>query len=902
VAEQTVAEQSAAEQSVAEQSATALRSRTSRSDLPPGYLERPRLNSLLDVGAHKPVTVVSAGPGYGKTLAVSAWIGQPRFPWPVAWLTADNSHDTQSLWTDVLETLRISGALPLGGPLREISPGPSFGTTDIDRIVEAFSALPTPVVVIIDDFHHIDDTAVLDTLGKVLEQRIPQLRLVIVSRSDPGLRLSRLRLSGDVTEVGAAELAFTMAECRSACAIAGFDLRDADLALLQDRTQGWPAGVRLALLSAAESTGVVAALEHFGGDNRRVAAYLLEEILEQLSSDDRQFLLKTSVVEQLTPGLARALSGRADSLQVLEALVSRNALTVRLTDRPNWFRYHPLLRELLRNRLVAEYPDGLAEVHRSAAEWFAEMNQPIPAVGHYVVAHEWHSATTLLGRVALPLMVTSQAPALAAALAPAYDELLLRRAPEPLLAAVLCDHHRRDYRSMVHKADQAERLIESSADPAPPVHHAIIGMARIVYARSNVPGTLVAEADRMLDLVHQLDAQNVPAAAAYDLLASNNRACGLVFEGRIDEAQPVLTTIQTRGSHAGMSLTELSASSYLALIEFLHGNLTRARTTSAHILDTATTKGWSREVQLLASYATAALVHLEIGEPIESQRHIDAGLAMSRRGSDLGCRVLLYLAAIGVANAGDDLFEARAQLENLAATIADAGELPLLLRTWVEVARADVLTLAGEPGTALAVLTDCGDRSDYAAGLSRIARARAQLALAAPAAALQTLDVARRHAPCRTLAAECAVLETVAYGRLRRDSTATERFARAIALAEPAGLVRPFLLRDHQIRTHLIRYRQLSGDKTAFVAGLAAATGTTDDQQVRVPVPMSQPLTERERAVLNYLPTLFTAAEIADLLFVSVNTVKTHQRLIYRKLSVTNRRDAVECARYWNLL
>ncbi|NED66334.1 hypothetical protein G3I15_35945, partial [Streptomyces sp. SID10244] len=183
------------------------------------------------------------------------------------------------------------------------------------------------------------------------------------------------------------------------------------------RTQGWPAGLRLALLSTHDAD-IHDALAQFGGRNETVAAYLVEEVLENLAPTDRKFLLSSSIVEMMTGDLARALTGRIDSRHVLDSLVEDNLLTVRLSDRPDWYAYHPLFRELLLDRLAAENPDAPADLHRRAAAWFIQSGDPISAIRHFGLAHAWGEVAEVLCRIALPLVLSTQAPALAAALAP----------------------------------------------------------------------------------------------------------------------------------------------------------------------------------------------------------------------------------------------------------------------------------------------------------------------------------------------------------------------------------------------------------------------------------------------------------------------------------------------------
>lgn len=883
----------------------AFKLRTTAPELPPRFLQRPRLDSMLARGSQKSVTIVCAGAGYGKTLAIAAWIRRSDLPGPVTWLTVDDAYDMRSFWTDLLDALRISDVLPGSSTLRDISPGPQFGIRELNRIVEALTQLPDPVVLVLDDFQNIKDGQALDFLNHVVEQRIPQLRLVLVTRAEPRLRLSRLRLEGHVTEIGADDLAFTEGEAHGVCVLSGHPLAGREFADLLRRTQGWPAGLRLALLNLSDSRAAgESRLHEFGANNRRVAEYLLEEVLDQLSASDRRFLLATSVADQMTAELARTLSGRVDSQQVLEGLVARNALTVRLSDRPGWFQYHPLLRELLRERLAAENPDSVYELNGLAADWYAAAAEPIVAIRHYSVARDWNAVMRVLSAVALPMVLSPHAAALVSALSVADAEAAVRPTVPTLLAAMVCAYQRHEFEAMSRHTDDAARLVEGSADPEAAAT-ILIAVARLVRARTIAPGELTASAGKLMELANDLPRQRFPAAPAYTLIASNNHAIGLVLEGHLDEAYVGLTAARSGAEHARMGLLEIAATSYLSLIAVMSGDLVRARVTSAIAMDMAERRGWVNEPQRLAAVAAATLIHLHAHELEAAQEQIDSALSSALPETDVAGRLIVNIAAVGVATARADLVEARVRLKRLVTEQDAMGDLPDLLARWSRATHAEVMLLAGDPHEVLALVDDPGGEIDYASALERVVRAKALLALADPAGALDALGPAKQFSDYRVQATEAAICESIAYLRLHRDVAAVARFADAVALAQPMGLLAPFVSAGAQIATHLIRQEHLSDEYREFVGELIVATGpgTANADSVQVdPMRAVPAFTERELAVLQYLPTLLRASDIATDLFVSVNTVKTHLRGIYTKLGVNNRREAVRQARHLQLL
>ncbi|HEY5856490.1 MAG TPA: LuxR C-terminal-related transcriptional regulator [Aldersonia sp.] len=878
-----------------------LRLRASRPAVPPGFVRRARLDVLLSKGVTGPVTVVSAGPGFGKTLTVAGWARLGTAPGPIAWLLADEADEVQAFWTQVLGALTVADALPSDNPLRALLPGTEFGLPEVARIADELDRLPEPVVIVIDDFHRITDPAVLESVSHLLDRRPSKLRLVLVTRTEPKLRLRRLQLAGDLTEIHADALTFTESETHEFCARSGFDLTADEIAMLVARTQGWPAGLRLALLGI-DRNDVHAGLQRFSGRSQLVAAYLIEELLETLAPTDRRFLLATSVVEQVSGGLARALTGRADSHEALERLVANNALTVRLADRPDWFSYHPLLRQLLRSRLAAEQPDSVIDLHRRAAVWFTETGDPITAIRHLAAARDWPAITRVLGEVAIPLVVTPHATALAAALVPAHAEAARHPTSDTLLAAAVCEYRRRNYEAMRRNVDDADVLLAGASEDTERAARLMIALVRMAHSRTHNPADLLTRAEQVLDLVRATPREHLPAADGYAVIGTTNRAIGLTLSGRLDEGEAALQQIRTRAHDAGLFLTEVAATSYLAVIDVLFGRIPIARDRTATAAGLADQRGWSREPQTLATYAAAALTCLEANDLTRVDEWIEFGLATATPGSDSPAVLLLEIASVTVAVARGNVFAATAAAGRLRAAREVIGRLPDLLERWTAVAQAHAALLEGRPESVLVAVEEPGNETGYAPALERIVLAKAHLATSHARAALDSLGPPARFAPYRVLAAEAAVLGAVAAAELRRDAVALERITAAIELAQPIGAVRPFVTAGARVSTLLNRYQHVVGAHSAFIRDLLTACGTVSNAPAARSNGAAEPLTERERVVLHYLPTMFKTSEIASDLFVSVNTVKTHQQSIYRKLGVSTRRDAVDRARELDLL
>ena len=276
---------------------------------PSGFLVRPRVSHLFEVGAARPLTVVSAGAGWGKTLAAAAWATSGPAVGQLAWVSLDEADSEPRLfWSYVLTALRRCGAVPPDNDLAELIPGPIVDEETIRRILYGISQLPAPFVLVLDDFHEIHDADVLSGVAMLLRYPLPQRRLVLITRMDPMLSLHRLRLSGDLAEIRAADLAFSPEEATAMLGQHGVSVDAVRLAQVLGHTEGWAAGLRLAALTLqVDPSG--SRLAEFADDDAVVADYLTDQVFLAQPAPLREFLLHTSVLELVTGDLADAVNG-----------------------------------------------------------------------------------------------------------------------------------------------------------------------------------------------------------------------------------------------------------------------------------------------------------------------------------------------------------------------------------------------------------------------------------------------------------------------------------------------------------------------------------------------------------------------------------------------------------------
>lgn len=885
---------------VAHQFMSQLRLRALPPAVPPGLVRRAQVDALLNRGSSRPVTLISAGPGSGKTLSVASWLaGDGRGA--VAWLTVDETdNDLTTFWADLLGALSIGAALPAESALRELVPAPTFGPSQALQVRAGLAELPMPVTVVLDDFQEITDSEVLTSLNRLIEHQPPHLRLVLISRSDPALRLHRVRVAGGLVEIRFQDLAFSEAEAAEL-----FDRNDVDLTgeqvrVLLDRTQGWPAGLRLAAMSldGADATDGIA---KFTGTATSVAEYFVGEVLDRLTPPEREFLLKTSITERLSPPLATALTGRTDSQSILDALVIRHEFVVGVGGPDPWFRYHPLLRELLQHRLSIELPGKVHDLHLRAARWFITQGEPIAALRHATWAEDWDEVGRILTSIALPLMLTAAGPSLAAALEPTA----VRAATEPtlstLLASSVCHYQRRDIVSMLRDGQAAVEFLASAADDLRIPAEILIATTVAVYHRIIGSGPLAESSSRLLSLLDKAPRRLIPAAPHYRIIGLNNLGVGQLWAGELTAATTSLTAALVSARELGMGLAEISAQVNLSVLQVIGGRVRAAHDDASAAQLIVDRRGWAPEPQSLGLYVALGMTLLAWDNLSEAADMVATGLASSRSGSDSSSRLALGITAVGIAVARGDAAAAQTAAALLSVELEQVSDRPDLLVRWCAVVQAQARLISGDPAAAFGFVTvpRAGD-GGFAAALERVVLAKAHLAARQPDRVPELLaPLVQPGLPYLAMAVEARVVVAVAAHLQKRDSAALAAITEAINLARPEGIRRPFLDAGPAAAALVARHRQLITTHLDFTERLLPATPTSGRPVV---LPATEQLTERELIVLRYLPTMLKAGEIARDLFVTVNTVKSHQRAIYRKLDVTTRRAAVERARDLNLL
>jgi LuxR family maltose regulon positive regulatory protein len=873
---------------------------------PRAMVVRPRLLDVLDEGVRGALTLVAAPAGAGKSALLASWIAGDRSPGPVGWLSLDaDDADRRRFWRAVIETLRRATGDEAVAAL-EVSPREPLSTDLVlPGLVEALARRDEPVVLVLDDFHEVDE-AVHEDLARLARFPPAALRLVIVTRADPTIGLGRLRLDGRLTEVRAAELAFSLDEARQLFEALGIELAPADVETLWRRTEGWAAALRMAALSVQRHPDPHAFIERFAGTDATISDYLVQEVLARQPPQLRAFLLRTSVVDTLSAELADALTGTSGGRVSLAQLERGGVLTTPLDEHGIWHRYHPLFAELLRAELRAQLPDELETLHCRAASWLAARGDYAAAMRHAAAGAAWDLAAEVIVDHWVQLLINGEM----AALRPIVDAMPRERVDaSPELALAFAG-------SFLARGDRASAqpflaIAAKRASLVPVAHRA--QFAATMAAVNLYEGRLRGDFDAALRAARRLlDGEVVlaPGRLSGVVRAFVMTQLGIVelWSGDLDAATRHLERGYATSVEEASEWTALAAASQLAMARLLRGDLARATRHADDAIGLAERHGWARSEPAGAAYTVQAAVLIMRGRREEAVALIDrAGHALHSTRD----RPLRVAHALNRALLLRDDGEPAAALAVLQAARDELGDWPLP-------AALDDLLVAQEGLLRAAV----GDREAGRAMLERVAPERARSVAVANALARLRLQDGDREAARLAVAphlrtgdgsladvvplsgrAEAWLLDALAHAGLPAHEDAARSLERALDIAHPAGLMR--LLTEHGSAVRPLLHRHL-GRGTAHPAMLAAAIDALDRGGRDAPRPgatlLAVPLSEREQSILRYLPTMMSNREIAAELLVSVNTVKTHLKAIYRKLGAPSRRDAVDRAREFELI
>jgi LuxR family maltose regulon positive regulatory protein len=883
-------------------------------------VERPRLGDVLAHGSR--LALVSAPAGFGKTTLVGSWLAEhsTRTGARTAWVSLDSGdREPEAFWTYVFTAL--DRALPGSGSpgVAALGAGQSVEVA-LTAVLNELSVQPDDVVLVLDDYHLADGPAIQPGMGLLLDRLPPQVRLVLSTRADPALPLARMRALGELTEIRAADLRFTDEEISTfLLASGGLSLEASEVTVLGHRTEGWIASLQLAAVSLRDREDPSAFITGFTGDDRYVVDYLVEEVLTKEPEEVHSFLLDTSVLDRLTGPLCDAVTAGTGGAQMLEALERRNLFVVPLDDQRRWYRYHHLFADVLRARLLQERPGQVAELHRRASAWFADVGEPEDAVRHALAAGDDHHAADLVER-SLPDLRRDRREHLLRLWARELPEGVVRDRPVLAVGLVGGLMASNDFIDVQRRLDDVDQMLTRPRSELVAVD--IEELDRLPAAMETYRAGLALVAGDLPQAITY--AQRAMADARPDDDLTQAAAAGLAglanwAMGDIKAAHTAYVASARGLARADHIADVLGCSLTIADMELALGRLGDADRTLQGALDLAGTRRTTGSgvlrgtADMLVGQSRTAWHRNDLEEAADFLRRAEA----LGEGAGLPQHPYRWRVALARQRAADRDYQGAVELLDDAERVYVGDFSPQVHP--IHATRARVLLASGDLAGALQWARDHKVTTDD--DLSYL-REYEHLTLARILLAQHEVGVSDELSTANTLldrllafaeaggrlgtVLEVEILRARANHAAGAQDVALSALEHAIGLAEPDGWIRPFLDTPPALTPLLttlaarLPSSRLVGTLLTNANTPAAAPGRSG-RPVQ-PGSMPEPLSDRELDVLRLLASDLDGPAIAREMVVSLNTVRTHTKHIYTKLDVNNRRSAVSRAHQLGLL
>lgn len=885
----------------------------------PELVPRPRLQEQIAQGLRGPLTLITAPAGFGKTTLVASCIASCGST--VAWLSLDKDDNQAGRFLSYLVAALQEADNTIGSEAAQLLAAAQQAPPEavLTSLINDLDTTGRDIVLVLDDYQFIKSQAVHEEVAFLLEHCPKTFHLVIATRSDPPLPLTRLRARGQTVELRAADLCFTEPEAAQFLNdVMGLHLDPGSVAVLEERTEGWIAGLQMAALSMRNHEDVPGFIEGFSGTNRYILDYLLEEVLASQSPEIQRFLLYTSILERLTAPLCDAVLAndegfKSQSASILEYLERANLFLVPLDDERIWYRYHHLFADLLRTQLQNSLgAQGVAQLHVRASDWHGQNGSILEAIHHASMASDDERVERFIEQNYMELVSRGEQSGMRLWTGKLSKELVYSR---PLLCIYEAMSH-----SWFGELDEADRLLEEAekrirSEISAPDAHSMLGL--LAYVKSRVTA-MRGDIHRAIEFC--LKAREYVPASNLALQLDTRITLGYEYflKGDYANASPILNETIRSGIAAGAVINTVAASCVMARLYAVQGLLNKS-------YDTYQIAAQSIPEASGQHLGARALVEVGIADVLCEWNDLDAALVHMRQGlalmpwwgkADDFALAYITLARIHLAQANrSDAIEAVEKAIQLIQTRGVFSEA----RHAVEIAQVKLWLAQGDLQAANRWAASQEERlsSDDLFGfeneLTHITQARVFIAQNKPNEAiglLSHLEETARSAGRMGRVIEILLLQALAMRELGDSEHALLALTKCLTLAEPEGYVRVFLdegqpmqmllaqwlahasagpLRDYAIR--LLSHFDAELHVVTAAQEKASPTGN-----------LVEPLSQRELEVLHLIALGRTNQEIAQHLIVSPGTVKAHTSSIYRKLDVANRTEAVARARQLGIL
>ena len=901
-----------------------------RPSLPAKWIKRPQLGQRLNEGLElgRPITLISAPAGFGKTTCVSEWLEKTTLPY--SWLSLDASDDDprrffayfiaalqqidENLGKEI-EGVMLSGQLP---PAEIIST-----KLMIDCLKTA-----TPFLVILDDFHLIQDRFILQVFEHLLSNFPSALHLVLITREDPSLPLGRIRANNQLTEIRARDLRFTGNDIeRFLNEAMDLSLSKADISFLENKTEGWIVGLQLAGLSIRDQANPSGFISGLSGSHRFILSYLTEQVLNQQPEEIQQFLLQTSILDKLNAALCNAVTRHSDSDALLKRVLNANLFLIPLDDEQQWFRYHHLFADLLRNLQNTHRKEKTAELHRRASQWYAQAGMGSEAIQHALTAEDYAAAVELLENYAMGMIMQGYAKTVNSWVQ-AIPEEWLSQSPRTHLAFAWMHLLRGAHSEVIQYLTQLEEIISGSQlseEDKQSLKAEWLVMQSLLMNKYGKKDKSIALAEEALSITPE-DHHRVRSlayfgqASAYEPVQNYDRV--------VDAYQKAIR----HGRAANNLVTEMLSTSGLAQLAFEHGQLHLAFEIADPVRIQLEQSGSLPPISTVV-FGTLGEIHYQWYLTAEARQFYRRALQLSIWGGYksgiVNCQVLL-----------SRLSRIEGDLETAAAEIQKAVnqlnvEIADYIRQEVISQQSRIFLARNRPDAAELALQELGFsfrdqfsfpslppelEVSYSVGLMYNCSLHILLHRAyaghGPSSLKQGINLAdqliagafkRKHV---VIAIEALLLRAQMHALRGNPAAGRKDYLAALELSEPEGFIGVFVEQGLPVRealSDLVKQDRLGNIRSDYVKRILSAISQSQSQDQGLEAEtalqvLPESLTDRELDVLRCMVEGLKYKEIAAKLFISLNTVRYHVKAVYGKLNVNNRTQAIQKARRLDIL
>ncbi len=885
----------------------------------PRIVKRPQLSSRLSEGLAKgcKLTLISAPVGYGKTTLVSQWLS--TLEEASAWLSIDSQDDDLiRFWTyfiAAIQTIEPELGQTALNLLQALQLPPIENI--LSELINEITGVSDKLILVLDDYHLLESSSLHQGLNFLLDHMPPQLHLVIITREDPPLPLPQMRAKGEMIELRAKDMRFTAEEsAQFLTQKMNLSLRPKEIVALEQRTEGWVAGLQMAALSLQDLEDTTGFIESFAGDDRYIVDYLIDEVLERQQKHIQEFLMQTAILQRLTAPLCDAVTGKESGRDYLAYLEETNLFLIPLDNKRKWYRYHPLFGDLLQYRLRDKVgAERINQLHQRAAGWYAKFGFTDDAINHFIASDALDQAADLMESSVINMIAQGQLGKVLNWLALLSDDFTCSRPLLSISHAWVLTVTGQGAAAEI-RLREAEQCLQAAPEKR---SQEILGLSSIVQAylarnRGDIPLS-IWHLRRSIEII---DPDNLMLRSSVNLNLGYNYS----IMGQLKLAGQALLAARSDGQAVNAVYLTLLAMATQGIVYIAQGELRRAIQLFQEALEYGQTYNRGNPFPP-AGYAYAGLGQAlyERNELDAAEQHLTQAVdfgelmgdwSMKRR----GLLPLAWLKQMQGDSAGADEFWQRA-LGVVHQAVSSRVEAQLMVHhARLNLAQAVISPLDQSSLAAAADWADTykeshPDECSYHETLAQSTLAWVEFAQGSVGQALSRLEVLVAIADengWNDQLIKVLALKALACQAQGTTEEALDALKKAFARAIPEGYVRSFV--DYGAPMQQLLSLDATRDMAPnYVSKLLAAfpavdgeNGLPELQKIDPRQPLVEPLTDRELNILRLMAAGLSHQEIANEMYLSVNTIKWHTTHIYSKLGVHRRARAVARAQELGIL